>query len=365
MLTSLALAALLARTPSVTVEVPDKIDLCAEVWTPVVPIIVKHPEIEKGVITWSLAQLPSGLKASIVPGPKDTANVYFHGEPGKGEFPISLTVAVGEEKVTRKITLVRGQAKTLLVDDDMSYNNWDPPQPARLSKVDELYRRLLTEGDGRRSIPYETVAVTVKKNGPGVDVLNQYTNIVWYTGGAYGGNKDNTDVISDVDSANLISFLGKGKSVILFSPGYINNMQANRRNVPGLTQKLWGTADVEFLPNLLGLKGGKGLVHRFQPIDITGPAGLTFSLSKSGPVDIAVSPVNPLTAKPLFMVNLDPDKAGVRPVACATANVTHHGTVVFVGFSFEDSGDKTAEVFRVLLTPAIGWGDVPPAASGQ
>lgn len=55
------------------------------------------------------------------------------------------------------------------------------------------------------------------------------------------------------------------------------------------------------------------------------------------------------------MANLNPDNTGTRLVPCASANVSDNGTVVYIGFSFENIADKIGDTFRIVMSPAVGW----------
>jgi hypothetical protein len=241
-----------------------------------------------------------------------------------------------------------GGAKVLLIDDDESDNNSNPAS-AKLSASDKFYRQLL-QGQG---FAFDTVIVPKYADGPSLDKLKRYQLIIWYTGASYGGNPDNTAVISLKDEQTLSDYLHEtGGSVILFSPGYLNNALGaggaalwepaagaaprERAGRPALTEQNHST----FLQQVVGIRGGRGLLQRFTDGTVDAAGGGTYAVTKNPTVETQFSVANPLSAQALYTTKLDPDGKGVRPVAVATSNGVGAGHFVYVGFTFENVGQN-------------------------
>lgn len=230
----------------------------------------------------------------------------------------------------------------LLVDDDESDNNGNPAS-GKLSASDVFYRKLLQD----RSLAFDTVVVSRYADGPPPDKLKAYSMVVWYTGASYGGNRDNTAVISLRDEQTLTRYLADtGGAVLLFSPGYLNNALG----AGGVA--LWSRKDAPFLQQVLGIKGGRGLLQRFNEASVVSTSGASFVVGKSPTVEIQFSAVNPDKAQTLFTATLDPDGKGARAVAVAAGQAVGTGHFVYVGFTFENIAAGASEAFGKILSAA-------------
>jgi hypothetical protein len=234
-------------------------------------------------------------------------------------------------------------AKVLLVDDDDSDNNSNPAS-GTLSASDVFFRKLLKD----RSLAFDAVVVPKYSSGPRLDQLKPYSVVLWYTGASYGGNRDNTAVISLKDEQTLTDYLQQGGgSVLLFSPGYLNNA------LGAGGQALWEGKESAFLQRVLGIKGGRGLLQRFKEGSVRSSGGASFEVKKSPTVEIQFSAINPGQAETLFTATLDPDGKGSRPVAVATRQAFGGGHIVLVAFTFENIGNDAGKAFDQMLQ-AVG-----------
>ncbi|MEI6669858.1 MAG: hypothetical protein WCP29_17040, partial [Acidobacteriota bacterium] len=232
-----------------------------------------------------------------------------------------------------------GAAKVLLVDDDESDNNSNAAS-GKLSPSDSFYRKLLTD----QSLSFDTVVVPRYADGPTPEKLKQYSLIVWYTGASYGGNRDNTGVISLRDEQSVANYLQQsGGTVLLFSPGYLNNA------LGAGGAAVWEKKDSAFLQKVLGIKGGRGLLQRFKEGEVVSSSGARYAVTKSPTVESQFSVVNPDRAQILFSTTLDPDGKGPRPVPVASSNSVGTGRLVYVGFTFENIAVNAGQAFGQLL----------------
>jgi dipeptidyl aminopeptidase/acylaminoacyl peptidase len=237
--------------------------------------------------------------------------------------------------------------RILLVDDDWSENNANPTN-TKLSPSDTLYRSLLQKGWQGKPLPFDVHVVANDKDGPSLDALRDYDLVLWYNGASYGGNPDNRGVISGTDEANLRAWLGSGdKTLILVSPGYINNVQGYVPSAKSNEAK-WEVTESLFLKRVIGVKGGRGLISRFAEAEIRAPGGELYVVSRS-PIEAQFSVVNPDTATALFSVELNPDAMGKRFVPTATVNRVGVARCVYVGFTLENLASQREEVFQRLL----------------
>ena len=235
-------------------------------------------------------------------------------------------------------------ASVLLVDDDESDNN-NYPGDTRLSASDSFYRNLL-KSQGRA---FNAIMVPRYKSGPDIAALRPYSLVVWYTGASYGGNPDNTAVISLDDEKAIQQYLTEtGGTLILISPGYMSN--ALGANV----DSHWGNMTSEFLTKVMGIKGGRGLLGRFDAGQVTSAGGTTFPVTKNPAVETQFSALNPDSATPIFTSPLNPDGKGAQPTAVAIRHAVGKGTLVYVGFTLENVSPSGSLAFDTLLQPADG-----------
>ena len=62
-------------------------------------------------------------------------------------------------------------------------------------------------------------------SGPDIERLSKFSLVLWYTGANYGGNPDNTAVLSIEDEKTVRRYLDEvGGAVVLFSPGYVSKV---------------------------------------------------------------------------------------------------------------------------------------------
>lgn len=245
-------------------------------------------------------------------------------------------------------------SNVLLVDDDESDNN--NAASGKLSASDGFYRKLLHD----RGIAFDTVLVPRYSDGPPLDKLKGYSLVLWYTGASYGGNRDNTAVVSLRDEQTLTDYLQQvGGTVLMFSPGYMNNALG----AGGVS--LWAGKESLFLQRVLGVKGGRGLLQRFKEVSIVSSTGSTFTVAKSPSVEIQLSALNPDQAKSVFSAALDPDGKGSRPVAVSTSQAVGSGHIVYIGFTFENIALGAEDAFSQILSAAGEPGEGTPGSAVQ
>lgn len=241
-----------------------------------------------------------------------------------------------------------GPLRILLVDDDLSDNNHRPGD-SRLSPSDRVFRQLVADAVGRDAKAWEVETVKPYASGPGFERLRPFSLVVWYTGASYGGNPDNTAVLSIQDEKTVRRYLEEvGGAVILVSPGYLGKVLA-----AGSTGD---KANWPFLGEVMGVRGGVGLAQRFAAGTVTAPGGASFNVGKGSPtVESQFSTITPEGAVAVFTASLAAAaKKSTAPAPVATANPYGRGRIVYVGFTFENLADADlAPAFRTLLTAAV------------
>ena len=237
-------------------------------------------------------------------------------------------------------TVAPGPLRILLVDDDVSDNN-NIPGDTRKSVSDTVFRKLVADAVGGDAAAWAVETVKTNANGPGIDTLRNYSLIVWYTGASYGGNPDNTSVLSIEDEKTVRRYLQEtGGAVILLSPGYAGKVLEQGSS--------WEQTSWPFLTEVLGIRGGRGLVQRFMPGSVTSKQSDPFEVGKGGAVESQFSAVNPAGATVVF--NAELEAMGGKPVPVATANSYGKGRIIYVGFTFENLAAKQlAPAFQQLL----------------
>lgn len=238
-----------------------------------------------------------------------------------------------------------GPLRILLVDDDVSDNN-NIPGDTRRSVSDKVFSKLASDAVGGDKGAWAIETVRTNANGPGVDRLRPYSLVIWYTGASYGGNPDNTSVLSIEDEKTVRRYLEEtGGVVILISPGYASKVLEQ-----GST---WEESSWPFLKEVLGIRGGRGLAQRFQPGTVTTTQGTRFQVGKGGAVESQFSAVNPGGSEALFTAELDVAKSAGQAAPVATAFPYGRGRIIYVGFTFENLDAKElAPAFQYLLTAA-------------
>jgi hypothetical protein len=233
-----------------------------------------------------------------------------------------------------------GPLRILLVDDDLSDNN-NIPGDKRLSPSDRVFRQLVADAVGGDANGWSIEIVRQYASGPSLDRLRRYSLVLWYTGASYGGNPDNTAVLSIEDEKAVRRYLEEvGGVVVLVSPGYVGKVLSS--------DDTWEKSKWPFLTEVLGIRGGRGLAQRFIPGTVTAPDGARFSVDKgNATVETQFSFVNPASAAVLFSTLPVGAKPGSPATPVATSHAYGRGRFVYVGFTFENLA--VAE-----LTPAFG-----------
>jgi hypothetical protein len=248
-----------------------------------------------------------------------------------------------------------GARRILLVDDDVSNNNHTPGD-ARLSPSDLVFRKLVADAVGGDSGAWEIETVKPYASGPGIERLRPFSLIVWYTGASYGGNPDNTAVLSIEDEKTVRRYLDEvGGAVILVSPGYLSKVldagsTGDKANWP-------------FLTEVVGVRGGVGLAKRFEGGIVKAAGGASFKVGKgSATVESQFSTINPGSAAVVFTTSLLAANTSDTPVA--TASPYGRGRIVYVGFTFENLAEADlAPAFQALLTAAAPQATFATAAA--
>ncbi len=287
-----------------------------------------------GVVLGGAIAAPASAQPVLSP-PRERPNV---------QLPASATAAGAAQQPQDTV-------KILLVDDDESDNN-NIPGDKRLSKSDRFYRHLLEQ----QSLAYDAFVVPRYANGPTLEQLRPYRLIVWYTGASYGGNRDNTSVVSLKDEEALRAYLATGGSAIVLSPGYLNNA------LGAGGAALWAKKDSPFLKDVLGIQGGRALLQRGKEGGVAALDGTTYLLTATATQEVQLSAVNPVSATTLFTAQLNPEGTGAHAVAVATSNPVGSGHMVYVGFTFEDIGGKPEVAFSQLLQAAVPSAAWQPAS---
>ena len=232
--------------------------------------------------------------------------------------------------------------RILLVDDDISDNNHNP-KDTRLSHSDRVFRKLVADAVGGDAGAWAIEIVGPYASGPDFERLSRFSLIVWYTGGNYGGNPDNTSVLGIEDEKSVRRYLEQtGGAVILVSPGYASKVLG--------ADSTWEKSSWPFLSEVMGIRGGNGLAQRFLPGTVSAPDGAKFDVGKGGAVESQFSLVNPKGASVVFSTLPTAAKRPGVPMPVATAFAYGRGRMVYVGFTFENLADRDlAPAFRHLL----------------
>ncbi|WP_414660833.1 hypothetical protein [Horticoccus sp. 23ND18S-11] len=247
-----------------------------------------------------------------------------------------------------------GALKVLLVDDDASENNLGG-DPGMTLKSDEIYRELISAAVGGVANAWSVEVVKARQPGPAFERLRAFNLIVWYTGGAYGGNYD---TLGRDDEAALRRYLEEvGGAVVIISPGYVNNLVYGQS---------WDAADHPFLKEVLAVNGCLGLAERGVAGTVTAHDGSTYTVAHPGAAPTLFSFVHSNGAALVFTHGTrsrTTTTEDARPVAVANAH--GRGRIVYAGFTVENVPDKErARAFGVLLSAATGRPlDLAPVAS--
>ncbi len=317
--------------------------------------VTRSAKLAKSPVRFSVAGLPPSANATVT-GDEKGGQLTLNGLSSLaiGEYTLNVTATCGAITAKVPIKVVRKQARIMLVDDDFEGNNIDLiKDPANffkghLSKSDTYYRKMLDRGDGKRSLIYDAVGVDRYGNGPDAAKMQDYDLVLWYLGPSYGGNPDNTAVLSGVDETNVRAYLenGGGRTFILVGPGYMSNVSHGTPTSPS-NEAHWTETDSIFLKKAVGITGARGMFVRFTEADLS-VNGETFMMGKS-PVEAQLSPVNPSTATALATTEMNPDGRGPRQVPVATWNRVGDGHMVYVGFTLEDVSVKAEKLFGMLM----------------
>ena len=247
-------------------------------------------------------------------------------------------------------TAAAGPLRILLVDDDWSDNNARGGDNRR-SGSDDIFRTLVAAAVGGEAAAWSAETVETYKHGPGFERLRDFNVVIWYTGASYGGNPDNTGVLSLEDEKTARRYLQEiGGAFILVSPGYVNNLSYG---------STWTDSAHPFLKEVAGINGFAGLVQRFAGGMVLAHDGSSYEVAAKGAAESQFSAVNPDGAAIVFTSKLDPRKTEEKPVPVATAHPFGGGRFVYVGFTFENIPEADrAKAFKILLDAA----GAPPSA---
>ncbi len=264
-------------------------------------------------------------------------------QPDKaGALPPSVQFPRPPSTATAAVATGAAAHKVLLVDDDDSDNNSNAAS-GKLSPSDAFYRQALADS----GVGMDTFVVRRYEDGPPIERLKGYDAVVWYTGGSYGGNANNTAVISLKDEETLRQYVSAGGKAVVVSPGYLNNALG----AGGVA--LWDKKDSKFLQEVLGIKGGRGLLQRFKAGSVTGNDGKSLSVAAgTAPLETQFSALNPETAQVLYSAQLDPDGKGTRTVPVASLEQVGAGQFAYVGFTLEAADQPAGKT--ALLALALG-----------
>lgn len=248
--------------------------------------------------------------------------------------------------------------RILLVDDDLSDNNHTPGDN-RLSPSDRIFRQLVADAVGGDANAWSIEIVKPYANGPGMERLRKFPLVLWYTGASYGGNPDNTAVLSIEDEKTVRRYLeATGGVVVLVSPGYVSKVLG--------AEDTWENAKWPFLTEVLGIRGGHGLAQRFLPGTVTASDGARFNVGKGGAVESQFSLVNPDRAAVLFTTLPAAAKGAGSATPVATAHAYGRGRIIYVGFTFENLAEQDlAPAFRQLLAATGPQSKSAPAVAAS
>jgi hypothetical protein len=241
-----------------------------------------------------------------------------------------------------RATGTAGALRILLVDDDRSDNNFYPGD-SRQSPSDRIFLKLIADAVGGDTKAWSVESVKPYGSGPGIDRLRPYSLALWYTGSNYGGNPDNSAVLSIEDEKTVRRYLEEvGGTVILISPGYLSKVHSPTYG---------DTAIWPFLSEVLGVRGGAGLAQRFEPGTVKASDGESFNVGKgSATVETQFSTLIPQNATVLFTAMLNKAKKSDAPSPVATAATYGKGRIIYVGFTFENLADADLKpAFNTLL----------------
>lgn len=254
--------------------------------------------------------------------------------------------------------LASGPLKILLVDDDRSDNNTAGRQAGPLSAPDKIFRRLAAEAVGGDAGQWSVAISETYKDGPDLARLRDFNVVLWYNGGSYGGNPDNSAVLSRADELTARRYLEEtGGTFILVSPGFVANFAYGNT---------WTEAPVPFLTEVLGINGFSGLAERFKPGVVTAFDGSTYNVRMPGASEVQFSGVNPDGAAVVFTATVDPRKTAEGSVAVAVAHPYGRGRFVYVGFTLENvlEPELTPAFRRILEAAGRPAGRATPVVAG-
>jgi len=247
---------------------------------------------------------------------------------------------------------VTAPATILLVDDDVSKNNWGYTNPTA-SISDNLFVNLMPPGVDVYVVAYEHNQPPDNSDGPAFEQMKDYETIIWYT-----ATSSLTSSIKPADQTSLRAFLDQGdRKVMVFSSFYPSTGSSSLTWTSGVP----GTFATSYL-GLLGIARDLGLG---MPLDLTGTsvmAGITMTEGGNSPLSSDSQGLNPADGtEPLFTAKFDPDDYGPLqvidvPLAVGRKNVGSVGTSKVIVFSttFENLTDTAfpntkAEILSRLL----------------
>jgi len=122
---------------------------------------------------------------------------------------------LGATEVTRKASpplstlptpAAAGPLRILVVDDDESHNN-NIAGDTRVTVSDQFFLDRVREATGGDRAAWSVEYVRSAADGPTLERLQRFNLILWYTGASYGGNPDNTAVLSIRDEKTVRQYL--------------------------------------------------------------------------------------------------------------------------------------------------------------
>ncbi|WP_414664824.1 hypothetical protein [Horticoccus sp. 23ND18S-11] len=231
-----------------------------------------------------------------------------------------------------------------MVDDDGSENNSDRGN-RQLSRSDETFRRLVVRAAGGDASAWAVDIVSVNQSGPTLERLQEFNLVIWYTGGSYGGNPDNTAVLSLADEKTVQRYIEQtGGTFVLLSPGYLSNHAYATS---------WQSSPHPFLREVMGIDGFLALTKRFAAGTVRAFDSSRYVVDALNAPPAEFSAVNPDGSAIVFTSQVDPAAKTESQLPVAVANAYRGGRCVYVGFTVENVPQaEQAKAFDVILAAA-------------
>jgi hypothetical protein len=208
--------------------------------------LVRSKPMSVAFSLWLLALLLSGTSLPTMAAPPVTqaTSTTPQGTSALSKRKLSPSLA------SLPAPAAAGPLRILLVDDDCSDNN-NIPGDKRESPSDVIFTRLVSQAMKGDASGWEIEHVPPYSHGPDVERLKPFSLVIWYTGSSYGGNPDNSAVLSVEDEKTVRSYLEvKGGVVVLISPGYVSKVLDTASN--------WDDSSWPFLSEVMGIRAARG-----------------------------------------------------------------------------------------------------------